>query len=182
MLRVRGFSANGARSGGIIVSQIVELRAGTVLFRVYHEPTRTTENGGPRRVNSGWSPVTSGAAGRPSTPDVPAAWAFHNALAVRQDWGANSPLHLGLFFAVQLGVALKAYHGEADHAPDASQTQVQKAGYILDDLGRQRRVRQVMLPKPWEYKASLPRVIGGLSSQFLPVAVSRYSGQRLPFE
>jgi len=66
--------------------------------------------------------------------------------------------------------------------PDASQTQVQKAGTILDDLGRQRRVRQVMLPKPWEYKASLPRVIGGLSSQFLLVAVSRYSGQRLPFE
>ena len=29
---------------------------------------------------------------------------------------------------------------------------------------------------------SLPRVLGPLSSQHLPVAVSRYSGQRLAFE
>jgi hypothetical protein len=79
-------------------------------------------------------------------------------------------------------VALKAYHGEGDHAPDATQTQVQKAVYIMDEHGRQRRARQIMLPKPWEYKASLPRVLGGLSSQHLPVAVSRYSGQRLAFE
>ena len=49
-------------------------------------------------------------------------------LAVRHDWAANTPLHLGQFFAVQLGVTLKAYHGEGDHAPDASQTQVHKEG------------------------------------------------------
>ena len=77
---------------------------------------------------------------------------------------------------------MKAYHGEGDHAPDATQTQVQKAVYIIDESGRQRRARQIMLPKPWEYKASLPRVMGGISSQFLPVAAARFSGQRLPFE
>ncbi len=87
-----------------------------------------------------------------------------------------------MFFAVRLAVALKAYHGEGDHAPDATQTQVQKAVYIIDEHGRQRRARQIMLPKPWEYKQSLPRLLGGLSSQHLPVAVSRYSGQRLAFE
>ena len=84
LLRVRGFSANGLRSGGIEVPQIFDLPAGSVLF--------------------------------------------------------------------------------------------------MDERGRQRRARQIMLPKPWEYKASLPRVLGGLSSQHLPVAVSRYSRQRLAFE
>lgn len=183
LLRVRGFGANGARSGGIVAPQIVELPAGTVLFRVYHDPARDYGEwwSTPRELG-----LVAGYFGRRGaafdTGRAGGKGILHNALAVRHDWGANSPLHLGLFFAVQLGVALKAYHGEADHAPDASQTQVQKAGTILDDLGRQRRVRQVMLPKPWEYKASLPRVTGGLSSQFLPVAVSRYSGQRLPFE
>jgi hypothetical protein len=87
-----------------------------------------------------------------------------------------------MFFAVQLLVTLKAYHGEGDHAPDVTQTQVQKAVYIIDESGRQRRARQIMLPKPWEYKASLPRMMGGLSSQLLPVAASRHSRQRLPFE
>ena len=48
--------------------------------------------------------------------------------------GGNSPLHLGMFFAVRLAAALKAYHGEGDHAPDASQTQVQKAVYIVDTI------------------------------------------------
>jgi hypothetical protein len=36
--------------------------------------------------------------------------------------------------AVRLAAALKAYHGEGDHAPDASQTQVQKAVYIVDTI------------------------------------------------
>ncbi len=35
LLRVRGFSPNGLRSGGIEAPQIVELPAGTVLFRLY---------------------------------------------------------------------------------------------------------------------------------------------------
>ena len=59
---------------------------------------------------------------------------LHATMAVRHDWGGNSPLHLGMFFAVRLASALKAYHGEGDHAPDASQTQVQKAVYIVDTI------------------------------------------------
>ena len=40
LLRVRGFSPNGQRSGGIESPQIVDLPTGTVLFRMYHDPTR----------------------------------------------------------------------------------------------------------------------------------------------
>jgi hypothetical protein len=51
LLRARGFSPNGQRSGGIVSPQIVGLPAGTVLFRMYHDPQRTTANGGPRRAS-----------------------------------------------------------------------------------------------------------------------------------
>jgi len=40
LLRARGFGAGGQRSGGIVSPQIVGLPAGTVLFRMYHDPTR----------------------------------------------------------------------------------------------------------------------------------------------
>jgi hypothetical protein len=52
LLRARGFSASGQRSGGIASPQIVDLPAGTVLFRMYHDPTKAYANGGPRRVSS----------------------------------------------------------------------------------------------------------------------------------
>ena len=103
-------------------------------------------------------------------------------MAVRHDWGGNSPLHLGMFFAVRLAAAMKAYHGEGDHAPDAAQTQVQKAVYIIDGSGRLRRPRQIMLPKAWEFKASLLRIAGGMTSQSLLGEVARHKRQRLPFE
>jgi hypothetical protein len=40
LLRVRGFSPNGQRSGGIESPQIVDVPSGTVLFRMYHDPKR----------------------------------------------------------------------------------------------------------------------------------------------
>lgn len=183
LLRVRGFNQDGLRSGGIEAPQIVELPAGSVLFRMYHDPTRDYGEwwATPRELGL----IADYFGRRGPAFDVGRASGkgiLHATLAVRHDWGGNSPLHLGMFFAVRLGVMLKAYHGEGDHAPDASQTQVQKAVYIMDEHGRQRRARQIMLPKTWEYKASLPRVLGGLSSQHLPVAVSRFSSQRLAFE
>jgi len=107
---------------------------------------------------------------------------LHATMAVRHDWGGNSPLHLGMFFAVRLAAAFKAYHGEGDHAPDASQTQVQKAVYIVDASGRQRRGRQIMLPRAWEYEPNLPRIAGGMSGQSLLDEVARHRRQRLPFE
>jgi hypothetical protein len=183
LLRVRGFGANDARSGGIEGPQLVELPAGIVLFRAFHDLRKDYGEwwSTPRELGLVAEYFGRHGAAFDTGRDV-GKGILHDALAVRHDWGNNSPQHLGLFFAVRLAAPLKAYHGEADHAPDAGQTQVQKAGNIIDELGRQRRVRQIMLPRPWEYKASLPRVLGPLSSQHMPVAVSRYSAQRLAFE
>ena len=183
LLRVRGFDAKGARSGGIEGPQLVELPAGTVLFRMYHDPRRDYGEwwATPRELGliadyfGRRGPAFD--EGRSSGKGI-----LQATMAVRHDWGSNSPLHMGTFFAVRLAVSLKACHGEGDVAPDATQTQVQKPVYIMDEHGRQRRARQIMLPKPWEYKASLPRALGPISSQHLPVAVSPYSSQRLSFE
>jgi hypothetical protein len=183
LLRVRGFAGNGTRSGGIEGPQLVELPAGIVLFRTYHDPNKDYGEWWSTPRELGLVAEYFGRHGAAfDTGRADGKGILHDALAVRHDWGNNSPQHLGLFFAVRLSTSLKAYHGEADHAPDATQTQVQKAGNIIDETGRQRRVRQIMLPRPWDYKANLPRVLGPLSSQHLPVAVSRYSGQRLAFE
>ena len=74
-------------------------------------------------------------AGPRSMKGAPAARAFSTPpWQCATTGGGNSPLHLGMFFAVRLAAALKAYHGEGDHAPDASQTQVQKAVYIVDTI------------------------------------------------
>jgi hypothetical protein len=183
LLRVRGFSANGQRSGGIVSPQIVDLPAGTVLFRMYHDPTKAYGEwwATPRELA-----VIAGYFGRggPAFDEGRSSGKgiLHATMAVRHDWGGNSPLHLGMFFAVRLAAAFKAYHGEGDHAPDASQTQVQKAVYIIDASGRQRRGRQIMLPRAWEYEPNLPRIAGGMSSQSLLDEVARHRRQRLPFE
>jgi hypothetical protein len=183
LLRVRGFSANGQRSGGIVSPQIVDLPAGTVLFRMYHDPTKAYGEwwATPRELA-----VIAGYFGRggPAFDEGRSGGKgiLHATMAVRHDWGGNSPLHLGMFFAVRLSAAFKAYHGEGDHAPDASQTQVQKAVYIIDASGRQRRGRQIMLPRAWEYEPNLPRIAGGMSSQSLLDEVARHRRQRLPFE
>ena len=180
---MRSVRRNGTRSGGIEGPQLVELPAGIVLFRAYHDPNKDYGEwwSTPRELGLVADYFGRRGPAFDTGRDV-GKGILHDALAVRHDWGNNSPDHLGLFFAVRLAAPLKAYHGEADHAPDASQTQMQRAGSIIDDTGRQRRVRQVMLPRPWDYKASMPRVLGPLSSQHMPVAVSRYSGQRLAFE
>lgn len=183
LLRARGFDLKGLRSGGIEAPQIVILPAGTVLFRMYHDRTRLYGEwwATPRELTEIADYFArSGAAfdeGRIAGKGI-----LHASLVVRHDWSRNNPLHLGMFVAVRLTVTLKGYHGEGDHAPDASQTQAQKAVYIVDKSGRQRRARQIMLPKPWEYEPNLPRLVGGMSGQPLLDAVGRYSGQRLSFE
>ena len=183
LLRVRGFGDNGQRSGGIVAPQIVVLPAGTVLFRMYHLPNRDYGEwwATPREL----ALIDDYFGRRGSAFDTGRASGkgiLHATMTVRHDWGDNSPLHMGMFFAVQLATTLKAYHGEGDHAPDASQTQVQKAVYIIDESGRQRGGRQIMLPRAWEYESNLPRIAGGMSSQSLLDEVARHARQRLPFE
>jgi len=56
------------------------------------------------------------------------------------------------------------------------------SGSALDASGRQRRGRQIMLPRAWEYEPNLPRIAGGMSSQSLLDEVARHTRQRLPFE
>ena len=182
-LRVRGFDVEGRRSGGIISPQLVELPGGTVLFRLYHDRNK--------RFGEWWSTphelqlisdyfARSGpafATGRAEGKGI-----LHATLAVRHDWSGNSPLHLGQFFVVRLAEPLKAYHGEGDHAPDASQRQAQKAVRITDRSGRQRVTRQVFLPKAWEYERAFAVVYEGATDTGLLGALKTFARGPLPFE
>jgi hypothetical protein len=182
-LRVRGFDAEGRRSGGIINPQLVELRSGTVLVRLYHDRSK--------RFGEWWSTphelrlvteyfARSGpafATGRTEGKGI-----LHATLAVRHDWSGNSPLHLGQFFVVRLAESLKAYHGEGDHAPDASQRQVQKAVRITDSANRQRFARQIFLPRPWEYERAFVVMHEGTTDTGLPRALTMFDRGPLPFE
>lgn len=183
LLDVRGFSATGPRSGGIIDPQIVEIPAGTVLFRLYHDAGR--------RFGPWWfTPYemkqvidyfgVSGqafAAGRAQGKGI-----LHATLAVRHDWASNSPLHLAQFVSIRLNEPLKAYHGEGDHAPDATQTSNQKAYQIIDSSGVQRGVRQLYIPELWTYQAAFTYMSHYPTDTVLIGAVERHRRGPLPFE
>jgi hypothetical protein len=183
LLRVRGFSANGFRSGGIVDPKIVDLPVGTILIRLYHMPNKDYGEwwATPRELSVIADHFARGGdafdVGRPEGKGI-----LHAVFAVRHDWGGHSPEHLGSFLVVRLSETLKAYHGEGDHAPDETYTKMQKVFRIFDETGRQRAARQVMLPKPWEYKALMPRIMGGTGPQALLDAVTQHNNQRLLFE
>jgi hypothetical protein len=184
-LRARGFDAQGQRSGGIISPQSVELPGGAILFRLYHDQKK--------RLGEWWSTpyelsVINGyfdrsgpafAAGRAEGKGI-----LHATLAVRHDWSGHSSQHLGRFLVVRLAEPLKAYHGEGDHAPDATQRQVQKALTIIDPRShRQRLARQIFLPRPWEYQHALVVLREDVTDTGLLSALETF-GHRgaLPFE
>jgi hypothetical protein len=181
----RGFGDNGMRTGGITNARIVDVPVNAILFRSFHNPDR--------RFGEWWfTPhemtliadyfgVSSEgfAIGRSAGKSI-----MHATLAVRHDWGGNSPDHLGRFLVIRLTAHLKAYHGESDHAPDASQRQVQKAVRIVDRTGRQRFARQVFLPKFWEFQACcqvLPLAADSTDADLM-AAVARFGSGPLPFE
>ena len=183
-LAARGFDPkSGARSGGITSPLIVDLAPGAILFRFYQD-----DRG---KYGQWWcSPHElaliiahfgrgDGAfdVGRTQGKGI-----LQAILAVRHEWGGNSPLHMGSFIVVSATMPFKAYFGEGDHAPDATQTQVQKTAMIIDGAGRQRAARQIFLPHAWDYKADLPCIGGGTGERLLLDAVAAYRGQRLPFE
>jgi hypothetical protein len=182
-LRARGFDPAGLRSGGIISPRLVELPSGIVLFRLYHDPKK--------QLGEWWSTphelcliseyfARSGpafAAGRTEGKGI-----LHATLVVRHDWSGNSPQHLGRFLVVRLAEPLKAYYGEGDVAPDASQRQVQKGVLIIDRNKRHRRPRQVFLPKPWEYQQALPSIQEGDTDIGLLSALRAYGRGPLSFE
>lgn len=180
-LAAGGFSANGAKTGGIINPTVVELPAGCSLFRFYHDPKKDIGDWWvtPYELSVivayfGRSDLGAGRSGGKGM--------FHATLAVRHDWAKNSPLHLGRFVVAQLAGSLKACHGEGDHAPDASYSTVQKAAYVIDHTGRQRKVRQIFLPNAKDYATALPIVGRGMSDLDLAAALGRVNSNKLVFE
>jgi hypothetical protein len=182
-LAARGFSDTGAKSGGIIDPVVVEIPAGAYLFRFYHDPSRDYgEWWATRHELSTIAEYFGRGAGAFGEGRVQGKGILHATFAVRHDWAANTPLHLGTFLVARLNEPLKAYHGEGDHAPDASQAHVQKAIRIIDHTGRQRIGRQIYLPKAWLYKASFPSVYRGQSDMDLINALTVHNTARLSFE
>ncbi len=182
-LRVRGFGADGRRTGGIISPAIVDLPAETILFRTYHDDRRMygewwfTPHEMSAIVEYFGRSGPAFAIGRQEGKGI-----LHATMAVRHDWGGFSPDHLGKFVVVRLAEPLKAFHGEGDVAPNAAQTQVQKAVAIMDRSGRQRYGRQVFLPKPWEYTGMFAELLTGVTDSGLLSALTRYHRGPLYFE
>jgi hypothetical protein len=183
LLAARGFGVSGARAGGIINPSVVEIPAGSCLFRFYHDPSRDYGEwwATPYELSVIVEYFGRGAGaigeGRQQGKGI-----LHATFAVRHDWAQGTPLHLGTFLVARLNDPLKAYFGEGDHAPDATQKSVQKAIRIIDHTGNQRLGRQVFLPKAWTYKASFPRISGGTSDTDLLNTLRRTNTNRLPFE
>lgn len=182
-LRVRGFDPSGQRSGGIKDPVEVLLPASTILFRLFHKPNT--------HLGEWWftafemSQVVSYfarsgpafAVGRAQGQGI-----LHATLAVRHDWSNDNPLHLAQFVVIRLNEPLKAYYGEGDHAPDSSQTRVQKAIRIIDAKGVQRCVRQVFIPELWRYPVAITDLGHHPTDTVLLGAVEKYRRPPLPFE
>lgn len=182
-LAVRGFDKQGRRSGGIVDPVVVEIPARTVLFRLYHDPNRRpgewwfTPYEMKQVIDYFGLSATGFTTGRAEGKSI-----LHATLAVRHDWAGNSPRHLDQFVSIRLNEPLKAYYGEADHAPDAGHTDMQKAYKIIDANGRQRAVRQVYIPKLWTYRSSFTYMSHHPTDTVLVGAVERHRRAPLPFE
>jgi hypothetical protein len=182
-LRARGFDDRGERSGGLCNPRVVNLSSGTTLYRLYQDPKR--------KLGEWWfTPqemqlvaeyfARSGPAfadGRKQGKGI-----LHAVLAVRHNWGDHKPGHLGRFWVVQLREHLMAYFGEADDAPGSGQAAMQKAGRIAGSDGFQRRVRQIFLPKAWEYAESFSGLSEHLTDATLLRAIHEHRGSALYFE
>jgi hypothetical protein len=89
LLRVRGFGVDDKRSGGLVSPQVVDLPAGTVLFRMYHDARRDYGEwwATPRELAVIASYFGRGGPafdeGRSSGKGI-----LHATMAVRHDWAA----------------------------------------------------------------------------------------------
>jgi hypothetical protein len=105
---------------------------------------------------------------------------LHGVLAVRHDWGAKSTKHLERFVVVRLREPVRAYYGEGDDAPGPAD--VQKAVRIIDASGIQRGVRQLYLPRCWDYAGALEDLGSHTTDIVLIGAVEKHRRLALPFE
>lgn len=183
LLAARGFDKSGRRSGGIINPQKGQLLPGDHIVRLYHEPKAKFGQwwSSPYELQSVVDHFARGgeafAVGRPIGKGI-----LHATLAVRHDWGGNSPDHLGRFWVARIMQPLLALSGEGDHAPDASQTANQKTALIIGADGRQRGVRQLFLPQAWTYQDAFHEVSDGVTDRDLLPAIAALGGKRLHFE
>jgi hypothetical protein len=183
-LRARGFGPDGRRSGGLLHPVEVMLPSSTVLFRLFHDAKR--------RFGEWWFTAHEmklvidyfgrGAGSGFADGRAIGKGILHGVFAVRHEWGGSSAKHLGEFFVVRLKDALLAYAGEGDDAPDASQTRNQKPLMIIGPDGKQRRVRQVFLPKTWEYDGAFLEMGRHLTDTHLPGAVRKHDRGAMYFE
>ena len=184
-LRARGFDPkSGTRSGGIRRPVEVDLPPGAVLFRTYQDPTRLfgewwfTPHEMAQVVGYFGRDGPAFGEGRAQGKGI-----LQATLAVRHEWGGNSPGHLGLLAAVRLTAPLKAYFGEGDAAPDASQRANLKPIHINDQAGRRRGVRQLFLPEAWAYQPSFAVIERNASTDRDLARIARaHGGARLTFE
>jgi hypothetical protein len=185
LLKARGFDAKtGARSGGIKQPVQTSIPVGTVLLRTYQDPAY---------LFGGWwfTPYemsqiiayfavdsNSFSKGRPSGKGV-----LQGTLAVRHEWGNNSPAHMGTIAAVRTTKPLVAMVGESDSAADSTQTKNLKPIQISDRSGNRRNVRQVFLPSAFNYKTSFVILERDLPSDTdLFRLVNDYNKGPAPFE
>jgi hypothetical protein len=183
-LRARGFSPDGLRSGGLVRPVEVMLPIGTVLFRLFHDAKR--------RFGEWWFTAHEmklvvdyfgrGAGSGFADGRTVGKGILHGVLAVRHEWGGSSARHLGEFFIVRLQDALLAYAGEGDEAPDTTQTQNLKPVLIIGADGQQRAVRQVFLPKTWEYTGAFLEMGRHPTDTHLPGAVAKHDRGAMYFE
>lgn len=155
-LSARGFDPkSGARTGGIKQPELVDLAPGSVLLRTYQDPARLfgewwfTPHEMLRVIAYFGREGAAFVEGRSQGKGI-----LQATFAVRHEWGQNSPGHMGLVAVVRTVTPLKAFFGEGDVAPDASQKTNLKPVFIADERGLRRGVRQIFLPQAWTYQPS----------------------------
>lgn len=182
-LSARGFNAAGDKSGGIVAPTIVELPAGAIIVRLYHAVGR--------EFGEWWSTVSelqkvfgyfgrtgvAAATGRPEGKGI-----LQATLAIRHDWGGNSPDHLGRFICAETTDVVRAYFGPGDDAPSADKKQVQKAVRILAPDDTQMRFRQLFLPQCWKYQNAFRVILTGSTDTGLLPALRKFAGAPFSFE
>ena len=176
-LRARGWTDKG-RSGGIVSPQLVDLPTGAILFRLYQDEHKPF---GDWWMTPHELSVISSYFGRSgpafATGRATGEGILHGTFAVRSHWSG-----LRWFMVVRLAMSLKAYHGEGDHAPNESQTHVQKTVRIIDQRNRQRSARQIFIPDPFKYQHAFSVVRDGATDTGLLTALQQFGSHALSFE
>lgn len=182
-LRARGFGADGSRSGGIRDPRKVDLPSMTTLFRLYNESERKLGEWWftPHEMKQVVDYFARGGAGFAEGREQ-GNGILHAVFAIRHDWVGNSPNQIRRFVVVRLRDPLQGYYGDRDDAPDKTQKQNQKPVSIVDDRSNRRFVRQLFIPRPWEYPVAFADLGSHSTDLVLIGAVLKHRRAPLSFE